>query len=114
MVGIGVEVEILISIQLKSNIILVAITLNLSATLKDVRIDVRVKVIEAMWLCNVGNINYKYEDIILIKKGDDVESKFYWNWNFIKMLSKLNFPHQNWFIKFPLPKTLLPKIDFYY
>lgn len=110
------EVETLISVQLKSTVILVAITLNPFATPKDVGIDVKVKVIKAMWLWNsgVGNVDCKYEDIIPIKKGDDVEGKFYRNWNFIRMLLKLNFPHQNRFIKFPLPKTLLPKIDFYY
>ncbi len=114
-VGISIEVDNLISIQLKSIVILVAITPNPSSALKDVGIDVKVELTKATWLWNtsVGNIDYKYKDIIPIKNGDDAKGRFYWNWNFIRMLLKLNFPHQNQFIKFPLPKTLLPKVDFY-
>ncbi len=70
-VGIDMEAETLILVQLKSIVILVATTLNPSIEPKDVGIDVKVEVIEATWLwkSNVGNIDYKYEDIIPIKKG---------------------------------------------
>jgi len=47
MVGISMEVESLISIQLKSIVILVAITLNPFSASKDVGIDVRVEVTKA-------------------------------------------------------------------
>jgi hypothetical protein len=48
MVGIGMEAETLISVQLKSIVILVTIAQNPYAVSKDVRIDVRVEVTEAM------------------------------------------------------------------
>jgi len=74
------EAETLILVQMKSTVILVATTLNPSIAPKDVGIDVRVKVIEATWLwkSDVGNIYYKYEDIIPIKKGDDVKGLLKW------------------------------------
>jgi hypothetical protein len=46
-VGINMEAETLILVQMKSTVILVATTLNPSIAPKDVGIDVRVKVIEA-------------------------------------------------------------------
>jgi hypothetical protein len=46
-VGISMEVESLISVQLKSIVILVAITLNAFSASKDVGIDVRVEVTKA-------------------------------------------------------------------
>jgi hypothetical protein len=46
-VGISIEVDNLISIQLKSIVILVAITPNPSSALKDVGIDVKVELTKA-------------------------------------------------------------------
>jgi len=46
-VGISMEVESLISVQLKSIVILVAITLNPYSASKDVGIDVRAEVTKA-------------------------------------------------------------------
>jgi hypothetical protein len=51
-----------------------------------------------LWKSTIGNIDYKYEDIIPIKKRDDAKGRFYQNQNFIGMLLKLNFPHWNQFI----------------
>ncbi len=47
---------------------------------------------------------------IPIRKGDDVESKFYWNWYFIGFSIEPKFPYQNSFTKFSLLKTLLSKL----
>lgn len=49
-VGISMEVESLILVQLKSIVVLVAITLNPSFASKDVGIDVRVEVTKATTL----------------------------------------------------------------
>jgi hypothetical protein len=48
MVGIGMEVEALILVQMKSTIVFVATTWNSYVALKDVGLDVKVDVIEAM------------------------------------------------------------------
>ncbi len=83
-VGIGMEVMTLISVQSENIVIPTATTPSPFIAMEDLGLNVRVEVIEAM----VMEEYYKqcnYEDIILIRKADDVESRFY------QILLKLKF-----------------------